>query len=65
MAEGIELKSVGGSRLLGAYLCPQEDLEAWVTPKMEAWDHRVIVSSNIAKQHPQLEFSSLGVSLKL
>ena len=39
--EGICLNFVSGSWYLGAYLGPQEELEAWVKPQVEAWDHGV------------------------
>ena len=42
-AEGLTLNFVTGSRYLGAYLGPQEELEAWVKPQVEAWAHRVKV----------------------
>ena len=38
-AEGLTLNFVSGSRYLGAYLGPQEELEAWVKPQVEAWAH--------------------------
>ena len=34
--EGLELNFVSGSRYLGAYLVPQEELKAWVKPQVEA-----------------------------
>ena len=39
--EGLDLNFVSGSRYLGAYLGPQDHLEAWVKPKVEAGVHRV------------------------
>ena len=33
MEEGLVLNFVSGSRYLGAYLGPQEELEAWVKPR--------------------------------
>ena len=39
--EGLCLNFVSGSRYLGAYLSPQEQLEAWVKPQVEALDHRL------------------------
>ena len=41
--EGITLNFVSGSRYLGAHLGPQEELEAWVKPQVEAWAYRVRV----------------------
>ena len=32
VVEGLELKFFCGSRYLGAYLGPQEDLEVWLKP---------------------------------
>ena len=51
-AEGLVLNFVSGSRYLGSYLGPQEELEAWVKAQVEAWAHGVRVSGEIAKQHP-------------
>ena len=42
-AEGLELNVVSGSRYLGAYLGPQEELEALLKPQVKAWDHGVRV----------------------
>ena len=41
--EGLVLNIVSGRRYLGAYLVPQEELEAWVKPQVEEWGHGVIV----------------------
>ena len=43
VVEGLVLVFVSGSRFLEAYLGPQEQLEAWVKPQVEAWAHRVRV----------------------
>ena len=51
--DGLELKFVGSSWYLGAYLGPWEDLEAWVKPKVEAWTHGVRTLDKIYKRHPQ------------
>ena len=40
-AEELELNFINGSRYLGAYLGPQEELAAWVKPQVEAWAHKV------------------------
>ena len=48
MAEGLTLNFVSASRYLGEYLGPQEELEAWVKPQVEAWAHRVKVLAKIA-----------------
>ena len=47
-AEGLALNLVSGSRYLGAYLRPQEELAAYVKPQVEAWDHGVRVLGKIA-----------------
>ena len=41
--EGLDLNFVGGSRYLGAYLGPRDQLEVWVKPQVEALAHRVRV----------------------
>ena len=46
--EELLLHFVSGSRYLGAYLGPQEELEAWVKPQVEAWAHGVKVLAKIA-----------------
>ena len=63
--EGLELNFRSGSQYLGAYPGPQEELVAWVKPQMEAWDHRVRVLGKISQQHPQSDYSVLGMSLQL
>ena len=42
-AEVLALNFVSGSRYLGAYLVPQEELAEWVKPQAEAWTHCVSV----------------------
>ena len=37
--KGIVLNFVSGSLYLWAYLGPQDQLEAWVKPQVEAWAH--------------------------
>ena len=63
--EGLTLNFVSGSWYLGAYLSPQEELEAWVKPQVEAWAHGVIVLGKISRRHPQSAYTGLGMSLKL
>ena len=46
--EVLSLNFVSGSRYLGAYLGLQAELEAWVKPQVEAWDHGVKVLAKIA-----------------
>ena len=48
VAERIVLNFVSGSRYLGAYLVPHEELEAWVKPQVEAWYHGVRVLGKIS-----------------
>ena len=48
VAEGLVLNFVSGSRYIEGYLGPQEDLEAWVKPQVEAWSHGVRVLGQIA-----------------
>ena len=63
--EGLTLNFVIGSAYLGAYLCPRDQLEAWVKPQVEAWAHGVIVLGKIARRHPQSAYAGLGMSLKI
>ena len=51
-AEGLVLNFISGSQYLGAYLGPQEELEAWVKIQVEAWAHGVRVLGKIARRHP-------------
>ena len=46
--EGIVLNFVSGSKYLGAYLSPQEELEALVKPQVEALAHGVRVLDKVA-----------------
>ena len=46
-----------GIQYLGAYLGPQEEIEAWVRPQVEAWDHKVRVLGKIARRHPQSAYT--------
>ena len=39
---------ISGSRYLGEYLGPRDELEAWVKPQVEAWAHRVRVLVKVA-----------------
>ena len=63
--EGLTLNFGSVSRYLGAYLCPQAELEAWVKPQVEAWAHGVRILAKIAQRHPQSAYSGLGMSLQL
>ena len=63
--EGLALNLVSGSRYLGYYLGPQEELAAWVKPKVEAWAHWVRVLGKISRRHPQLDYAGLRMSLQL
>ena len=63
--EGNELNLVSGSRYLGAYMGPQEELAVWVEPQVEAWSHGVRVICKIFQQHLQSDYSGLEMLLKL
>ena len=63
-AEGIVLNFVIGSRYLGDYIGPQEDLEVWVKPQVEAWAHGVRFLVKIARQHSQSAYAALGMFLQ-
>ena len=63
--EGIDLNFVSGSKYLGAYLVPQEELEAWVKPQMETWAHGVRFLGQISQRHPQSAYAGLGMPLQL
>ena len=64
-AEGLVLNFVSGSRYLGAYLGPQEDLEAWMKPQVEAWARGERFLGKIARRHPQSAYAGLWMSLQL
>ena len=64
-AEGLNLNFISGSPYLGAYLGPQAELEAWVKPQVEAWDHGVKVLAKIDQRHPQWDYFGLGMLLQL
>ena len=64
-AEGVVLNFVSGSRYLGAYIGPQEELEAWLKPHLEAWANGVIVLGKISQRHPQSDYAGLEMSLQL
>ena len=53
VVEGLDLNSVSGSRYIGAYLGPKDQLEAWVKPKVEVWAYWVRVLGKTAQQHLQ------------
>ena len=57
---GLHLTYVDGSRNLGDYLGPREDLEAWVRLKVGAWSHGVRNLEKIAKQYPSLHTPAWG-----
>ena len=59
--EGLNINFVDSSRYLGVYLGPREELDAWVWPKMEAWDHGVYILAKISKRYPQLSYAGLGI----
>ena len=51
--EGHTLNFVGGSQYLEAYLCPREELEAWVRSQVESWAHGVYKLGKKSKQYSQ------------
>ena len=63
--EVIALNFVSVSQYLGAYLGPQEKLEAWVKPQGEACAHGVRVLDQISQRNPQSSYAGLGMSLQL
>ena len=63
--EGLAHNFVSGSRYLGEYLGPQEELEAWVKPQVEAWNHGVIVLSKTSQRNPQSAYDGLGMLLQI
>ena len=63
MAKGLVLNFVNVSRYLGAYIGPQEELEAWVKPQVEAWAHGVKVLGKISQRHTHLGYAGLWMSL--
>ena len=62
--EGLELNLFSGSLYLEAYMVPQEDIAAWFKPQVETWSHGVRVLYKISQQHPQSEYSGLGMLLQ-
>ena len=62
--EGLVLNFVRGSRYLGAYLGPQEELEAWVKPQVEECSNGIRVLGSIARWHHQSAYPGLGISLQ-
>ena len=62
---GLNISYVDGSRYLGAFLRPREELDEWVRTKVGAWAHGVRTLDKIAKQYPQLAYYGLGMSLQL
>ena len=47
------------------YLRPQEELEAWVKPQVEAWAHWVRVLGKISRRHPELAYAGLVMPLQI
>ena len=46
--EGLDLNFISGIKYLGAYLGLWDQLEAWLKPQVEAWDHGVSVLGKIS-----------------
>ena len=42
-----------------------EELEEWVRPKVEAWDHRVRNLAKKSNRYPQLAYAGLGILLQI
>ena len=63
--KGLTLNFVSGSHYLGAYLGPQEELEAWVKPQVEAWAQGVRFLGEISQRHSQSSYVGLGMSLQI
>ena len=49
---GLNINDVDGSRYLGDFLDPREELEEWVRAKVEAWAHGVRTIAKISKRYP-------------
>ena len=64
-AEGLALKSVGGSHYLGAHMGTREDLDAWVRTQLEAWAQGVCTLVKIYNRHSQSAYARLGMFLQL
>ena len=62
---GLNINYVFGSRHLGDFLGPREELEEWMQLKVEAWDHGVCNLDKIANWYPQLAYAGLGISLQI
>ena len=45
--EGLDMNFISGSRYLGAHIGPQDQLEGWVKPQVEAWAYGVRVLGKI------------------
>ena len=50
--KGLTLNLVSGNWYSEAYLGPQEELEVWVKPQVEAWAHGVRVLGKISQRQP-------------
>ena len=59
--EGLDLNFVSGSRYLGEYLGPRDQVEVWVKPQLESWAHGVVVLGKIARRHPQSAYAGSGM----
>ena len=46
--EGLTLNFVSGSRYLGGYLVPKEELDMWVKPQVEEWSYGVRIVGKIS-----------------
>ena len=56
---------VTGIQYIGVYVGPEEERDVWVCPQVEKWAAWVWDISKVAKRHPHMAYSVLGISLQL
>ena len=61
----LNLNCLYGSRCMGGYWEPREELKEWVRPTVEAWSHRFCTLAKIEKWYPQLSYAGLVMLLHL
>ena len=54
-----------GSRYLGAYFGPAEEMDAWVLLQVWMFSEGVRDQAKVAKQHPLAAYDVLGILLQL
>ena len=59
------LNFFSGSRYLQAYIGPQEELDVWVKPQVEAWAHEVRFLGKISRGQTQLAYAYWGMPIQL